>query len=275
VWRFDAPRRDQLRLSLTQSYRAPTLRNLSALPALNTLYPVPGGNVASSPDRAGNPSLAPELSQGVDLALERYLDKGGVVSVSLFHRRIRDLIRNVTLLEDVPWADSPRWVSRPRNLGRATTEGLEFDAKFRLSEWRAEAPPLDLRLNLSLFRSRVASVPGPDNRIDQQPRATGNVGADYRWPGTGWTVGGSLGVTPGYRTQLTELQSQELGRRRVLDAYLLRQFDADTRVRLALANLAPIDSTSTTSVLQGSQLQAVDSVGRTDTSVTLRLEMRL
>ncbi len=275
VWRFDAPRRDQLRLSLTQSYRAPALRQLVALPTLNTLYPVPGANVASSPDRAGNPSLNPERAQGIDLALERYLARGGVLSVNLFHRRIRDLIRNVTLLEDVTWADEPRWVSRPRNLGNATTQGVEFDAKLRLSELRADLPPLDLRMNLSLYRSRVDSVPGPDNRIDQQPRATGNLGADYRFPGTRWTLGGSLGITPGYRTQLTELQSQQLGERRVLDAYPLWQIDAGTRLRLSLANLAPIDSTSTASVLQGTQLQTVSTVGRTDTSATLRLEMKL
>ena len=275
VWRFDAPRRDQLRLSLTQSYRAPTLRNLIALPALNTLYPVPGGNVASSPDRAGNPQLEPEQSHGIDLALERYLGNGGIVSVNLFHRRIRDLIRNVTTLEDVPWADEPRWVSRPRNLGRATVEGVEFDAKFRLTELRSDWLPLDLRMNLSLYRSRVESVPGPDNRIDQQPHAVGNLGADYRFRGTPWTVGGSLGLTPGYRTQLTEFQSQELGLRRVLDAYALWQIDAGTRLRLSLANLVPIDSLSTVSVLQGSQLQTVNTVSRTDLNATLRLEMKL
>jgi iron complex outermembrane receptor protein len=275
VWRFDAPRRDQLRLSLTQSYRPPSLRNLVALPALNTLYPVPGGNVASSPDSAGNPSLRPEQSHGIDLALERYLGGGGVLSANLFHRRIRDLIRNVTALEDVAWADEPRWVSRPRNLGRATTEGVEFDAKFRLTELSAEAPPLDLRMNLSLYRSRVDSVPGPDNRIDQQPRATGNLGADYRFRGTGWTVGGSVGLTPAYRTQLTELQSQALERRRVFDAYLLWQIDPATRLRLALSNLMPIDSVSTSSVVQDAQLQAVTTVGRTHTNATLLLEMKL
>lgn len=275
VWRFDAPRRDQLRLSLTQSYRAPTLRNLIALPALNTLYPVPGGNVASSPDRAGNPELKPEQSHGIDLALERYLANGGIVSVNLFHRRIRDLIRNVTALEDVPWAGEPRWVSRPRNLGRATVEGVEFDAKFRLTELQPDWLPLDLRMNLSLYRSRVESVPGPDNRIDQQPHAVGNLGADYRFRGTPWTVGGSLGLTPGYRTQLTEFQSQELGLRRVLDAYVLWQIDAGTRLRLSLANLVPIDSVGTVSVLQGSQLQTVNTVGRTDLNATLRLEMKL
>ena len=275
VWRFDAPRRDQLRLSLTQSYRAPTLRNLSPVPSLNSDYPESGPNVASSPDRAGNPALKPERAHGIDLAFERYGAGGGVVSVNLFHRRIRDLIRTATALEDVPWSPVPRWVARPRNLGRASTSGIEFDAKGRLDEWRPGWPALNLQANLSVFRSRVDEVPGPDNRIDQQPEATGSLGADYRLPGSGWTVGGSVNVTPGYRTQLTELQSQSLGAKRILDAFVLWQIDPATRLRLSAANLLRQDSESTASVWQGTQLQTVDSIGRTERVFGVRLEMRL
>lgn len=43
------------------------------MPSLNTLCPVPGGNVASAPDRAGNPALRPEVANGIDLGWERYL----------------------------------------------------------------------------------------------------------------------------------------------------------------------------------------------------------
>jgi outer membrane receptor for ferrienterochelin and colicins len=275
VWRFAAPQRDQLRLSLTQSYRAPTLQELIAAPRFNTTYPVPGGNVASSADTAGNAGLRPETANGIDLAYEHYLRAGGIVSVNLFYRRIRNLIRSVTQLEDVAWASEPRWVSRPQNLGRASTRGMEFDAKFRLNEWFADALPVNLRMNLSLYDSHVESVPGPDNRINQQPRATGNFGADLRLPGTAWTLGGSLAVTPGYRTQLTELQSQELGPRRVLDAYLLWQANPATRWRLSLANLTPRDSLSSTSVLQDTQLQTRYSTGRTDLAASMRLEMKL
>ena len=274
VWRFDAPRRDQLRLSLTQSYRAPSLTNLTAVPSLNTLNPVPGANTAASPDRAGNTGLKPEVAHGIDLALERYLNAGGVMSVNLFYRRIRDMMRSVVSLEDVPYADVPRWVTRPQNIGNASTRGVELDAKFRLAELREGAPPVNLQLNLSLYDSRVDSVPGPDNRIDQQPKATGNFGADYKLPG-GWTVGGTLALTPGYPTRLSELQSQELGPKRVLDAYLLWQIEPATRLRFSFANLVPQDSTSTSSVWQDTQLQTVRTIGRTERVVSLRLEMRL
>ena len=65
VWRFDAPRRDQVRASLTQSYRSPPTQSLVARPRLNTLYPAPGPNTAISADFAGNPQLKPELANGL------------------------------------------------------------------------------------------------------------------------------------------------------------------------------------------------------------------
>lgn len=273
VWRFDAPRRDQLRLSLTHSYRAPQLNSLTAVPSLNTTDPVDERNTAATPDRIGNPALRPEVARGIDLALERYLAEGGIVSVNLFHRRIRDLIRTTTELEDVPWAEVPRFVSRPRNVGRASTSGIEFDAKGRLDEFVAGWVPIRVHANLSLFRSRVEDVPGPDNRIDQQPSATGNVGADARLPGTPWTVGGNLSFTPGYRTQLSELQSQESGLKRIVDAYALWQIDPNTRLRLSAA--VPADTTGSSTILQDAQWQTVRTQGQNDVSFGVRLEMRL
>ena len=32
----------------------------------------------------------------------------GLLSANLFHRRIQDLMRTVTVLEEVPWSDQPR-----------------------------------------------------------------------------------------------------------------------------------------------------------------------
>ena len=60
VYKPDPKGRDQLRLSLTRSYRSPQLGQLIALPSLSSRYPVPGANTPNSPDRAGNPDLAPE-----------------------------------------------------------------------------------------------------------------------------------------------------------------------------------------------------------------------
>ena len=275
VWRFDEAARDQMRFSVTRSYRAPTLQNIIAVPTLSTLYPAPGPNTASSPDRAGNPALRPELATGIDIALEHYLSNRGVVSISVFKRNIRDLIRNVVTLETVPWATSPRWVRRPQNLGDASTHGVEFDAKFQLDEWMAGAPPLTLRTNVSVYGSSVSGVPGPYNRIDQQPRATANVGGDYKFRSVPWTVGGNFSWVPPYTVQDTALQSQTVDLARVLDVYALWAIDKTTKLRMSLSNVVPRNYITMNTIVGDGQSQLVTANGPTYRVVGVRLEMKL
>ncbi|HEY0821360.1 MAG TPA: TonB-dependent receptor, partial [Rhizobacter sp.] len=139
VWKFDPKSRDQVRLSLTRSYRSPTLQNL--IP-----YTRPSSdNSETRPDRAGNPNLKPELATGLDLAIERYLAGSGILSANLFYREISQYIRSVTSLEGT------RYVTRIQNVGDATTQGLELEAKFRLSDLVSGAPGVELRANGSVF----------------------------------------------------------------------------------------------------------------------------
>ena len=236
VWRPDPKSRDQLRVSLTRSYRSPSLQNLLGRYSISSRFPE-GQNLASSPDRAGNPDLRPELATGIDVAVERYLPGGGMFSVNLFHRRITDLMRTLVTLQDVPGFEDQRWVARPQNVGKATTQGVELEARARLNEWVDEAPAVDVRANLSLFRSSVDSVPGPNNRLDQQPQGTANVGADYRWPGTPLTIGGNFNITPGYTTRLSETQWIVQSPKRVLDAYVLWSINPGMRLRVTASNL--------------------------------------
>jgi iron complex outermembrane receptor protein len=275
VWRFAAPRRDQLRLSLTQSYKAPNTQQLVSRPFLNTLNPVPGANTATSPDRAGNAALKPETAEGIDLAYERYLSAAGVVSVNYFRRDIHDLIRNVTVLETVPWAPVQRFVSRPRNVGDAVSQGVEFDAKFRLNELIDGAAPINLRFNMSVFRSKVEGVPGPDNTIDQQPTSTGNFGADYRLPGTQWTLGGNINWTPSYRSQVSDEQLEEIGKRRVVDLFALWTINSAAKLRFGVANVSAPDTVNTSTLIVGPQVQQQSSVVKSGLQSSIRFEMRL
>jgi iron complex outermembrane receptor protein len=275
LWKPDPAKRDQLRLSLTRSYRAPSLATLIARPSLNARAPVPGGNDPSTPDSAGNPDLKPELARGIDLAFERYLEGGGVLSANLFYRRIQDLMRRVVALETVGWAPVPRWVARQQNIGDATTQGLELEAKFRLDQAVQAAPPVELRSNLSLYRSRVEGVPGPDNRLDSQPKASANFGADYRLRGTPLTLGGNLNWVPAYRTQLSAEQAVTVSTKRVFDAYALWTFSPSVALRLLGSNLAPRDYRSTSVFEDLAQRTQASSISDTYTNWQLRLELKL
>ena len=131
VWKVEPGSRDQVRFSLTRSYRSPTLQNLIARPSINNRFPLPGANTPTQPDRAGNPALKPELATGIDIAVERYLPGGGLLSANIFRRNISNFLRSQTALESVPWSAVPRWVVRTQNVGDATTQGVELEAKFR------------------------------------------------------------------------------------------------------------------------------------------------
>ena len=272
LWRPRPDSRDQVRLSLTRSYKTPTLYNLVARPV-----PSRETNSPTRPDRVGNPDLRPELASGIDLAAERYLAGGGVLSANLFHRRINGLIRYVTLQQDSPaWAPGERrWVSSPLNVGYAITQGLELEAKFRLDQVWPAAAPVDIRSNMSLFRSRVKAVPGPDNRLDQQPDMTANLGGDYRLRSLPLTLGGNFNFNPDYDTRRTLEQGSYQGVRRVLDAYGLWRFSPSAGLRLTVSNLQPRTHVTATRFEGAGFAERT----RTETSswrtVQLRLEMKI
>lgn len=282
VYKPDPRGRDQLRVSLTRSYRSPGLGNLIARPSISRTYPlepVDQPNTASSPDSAGNPDLQPELATGIDVAIERYLQGGGVLSANVFHRRITELMRGVTELETVPWSQYPRWVRRQRNIGNATTSGIELEAKFRLDQLVAGALPVELRSNLSLYRSRVDDVPGPHNRLDQQAWATANLGADYRLRAVPLTLGGNVNWVPGYTTRLDAEQTTAVSRKAVWDLFALWTFSPQTALRLLGNNLDPRDY-ATTNVIDSlvggvTERSTSRSSGPSHVNVMLRLELKL
>jgi iron complex outermembrane receptor protein len=236
---------------------------------------VTGPNTPTSPDVAGNASLKPEIANGLELAYERYLESNGVLSANLFTRRLRDVIRSVTALEEVSWSASPRWVTRPQNLGRAVTSGIELDAKIGLRELFAQAPAVNLRANFSAFRSSVDEVPGPDNRLAGQPDMTGNLGADYRFRAVPLSMGGSINWTPAYDIRVTAEQLERVQRKVVSDAYLLWHIDSATRLRLSLTVPDPRDFQTTNVFVTGSERQSVVDTRKGNLVTALRLEMRL
>ena len=279
LWRLDEGSKDQIRASLTRSYRAPSLQNLVARRNISSRYPTSGGNEPTSPDRIGNPDLKPELATGLDVAYEHYLSGGGLLSASVFTRRIENLIRNVTSLQSVDYASAPRWVSQPQNIGTARTSGIELEAKFRLAEVMPTTTALDVRSNLSVFRSRVEGVSGPDNRLDQQPDWTANLGADYRVPGWPLMLGGNLNYTPTYAVQQSELQRNDIATKRVVDLYALWTFNPTVQLRLSAANLAPLDwrtsSTVTATDSTGTTRQTAINQSPGETYWGVKLELKL
>lgn len=266
VYKPDPQKRDQFRMSLTRSYKTPTLYQLVA-----RYVPSLGENSWTQADRTGNPDLKPELATGVDLAFERYLDQGGLLSANVFRRNISNLIRSTTSFN----ASTGRYIATPSNVGDAITQGLELEAKFRLNQWIADAWPVDVRANVSFFHSRVLDVPGPDNRLDQQPAMTGNLGGDYRLRSLPLTVGGNFNWNPAYDTRRTEQQWAYQGAKRVVDLYGLWKITPATGLRLTLSNLTPLNYITGSTFRNGGQYESATTTARNWRNIQLRLEMKI
>jgi outer membrane receptor for ferrienterochelin and colicins len=272
VWKPIPQSRDQVRMSLTRSYKTPTLFNLVAKTALSR-----EANSPTRPDRMGNPGLKPELATGIDIAVERYLAEGGVLSANLFRRNISDLIRYVTSERyDTVWAPGQRrFVTSPQNVGDAITQGLELEAKFRLNQVWADALAVDVRSNLSLFGSKVLDVMGPSNRLDQQPSMTANFGADYRIRAIPLTLGGNVNINPDYTTRRTEQQWAYQGSKRVVDVYGLWRFSPAMALRMTISNLTPRDYLTGTTYIGNGFSETANTNTRNWQNVQLRLEMKI
>jgi len=223
LWKMPGTRGDQLRVALTRTYRSPTLASLIPRPYTST------NNRPLNPDERGNPALRPELATGVDLSYETYGKDGAQLSIGGYARRISEVIRTETHLQD------GRWVATPVNGGTAMTWGLEMDTAFRLPQLIAGAPAVAVRFNATANDSRVDDVPGPDNRLDEQVRFSGTLGADYEIR-TGWTVGGSYTYRTGGTVQVSPGQFEISAYGRELDLYSLWSLRAGSKLRLSLNN---------------------------------------
>ncbi|RZA33313.1 MAG: TonB-dependent receptor [Lysobacteraceae bacterium] len=211
--------RDNLRFAASRTYKAPNIVQL-----MPRRYTVDNNNSATNPDQQGNPRLRPELALSIDLAWERHFGARGMVGVSVFHKRIRD----ITLVRIMD--NRGVWTATPENGGGATVRGIEFEGK-------TTHGPLAARINLARNWSRLDSVPGPDNRIEDQPAYSGNLGLDYAAPGKRFDAGGTYTHRGPLASRSSTLISSTAGSKRQLDLYAVWKRDAAARLRLSVTGL--------------------------------------
>jgi len=280
TYKFDPKGRDMIRASLTRSYKAPGLSALLARPQVNAAFSDTGiTNTALTPDRIGNPSLAPELATGLDIAYEKYLANDGVISIGLFHRQIDQVVRNVTSLREVSWASAPRWVSQPVNFSDATTSGIELEVRGRAADLlptlAGQAKALNLRASVNLYRSRLSALAGPDNRLDGQQPWTASLGFDQRIAGLPLTVGGNLNYTPGYDTRQTEDQVLQRSGTRNIDLFAQMFLSPKMSLRAAAsAGVQPFGPPNgSTTLLSHGELTRTERYAKPQLNLTLDIRL--
>jgi len=252
-------KQDQLRLALTRTYKAPPTQNMVPRNFISA------NNSRLDPDRRGNPHLKPEVALGLDASIEHYWGDGAMLSASASLRQIDDYTHNVLTQE------GDRWVAMQVNDGRAETRGIELEAKLPIRALVDNAPALDLRASVSRNWSRVDSVPGPDNRLDQQVPLSATLGLDYKSPDGALSTGTSFSFRNGGVTRMTDIQSGYNAVRRDLDVYALWKIDTQNNVRLAVSNLLAQDYTTASLYADaaGSSTRSTVNAGETQFRVTV------
>jgi outer membrane receptor protein involved in Fe transport len=255
-------KKDQLRLALTRTYKAPSTAALIPRKFTST------NNSQTEPDRRGNPNLKPELALGLDASFEHYWGEGGLLSASASVRRIENYTRQGLLYED------ERWVSTAINDGRAETRGIELEAKFPLRVLMDNAPSLDLRASVSRNWSRVDSVPGPDNRLDQQTPLSATLGIDYKTRDGQLSTGSNFSFRNGGPARLSATQGGYSSVRRDLDVYALWKLDPQNNLRVAVSNLLAQDYTTETLYNDANGSLNRTSVANGETQLRVTVEKR-
>ncbi len=265
TYKFDPKSRDMVRASLTRSYKAPGLNNLLARPQINGAYTNTNlTNTILSPDRIGKPNLTPELATGLDIAYENYLTNDGVFSIGVFHRQLSNVVRNLTTLRNVSWAAAPRWVSEPQNFSDAVTSGIELEVRGRASDLLpsllGNAKTLNIRSSLSIYRSSIEALVGPNNRLDGQQPWSANFGFDQRIAGLPLNVGGNLSYTPGYDTRQTAEQLFKRTSTRSIDLFAMMFLSPTVSLRAAASagvqQFGPPNGTTLTQLSNGDYVRA-------------------
>ena len=221
---------DRVKLALGRTYKAPTAIEL--IPRRWTVL----DNTATTPNFQGNPALIPELAWGFDASYEKYLAHKQSLSLSLYVKRIENVIVPFTFqgIDGV-------WVRIPQNSGVAELAGLEADGKFRLASLMAAAPEVELRPSFNVNRSRLRSVPGPNSRLNLHPKYAVGLGADYRANAIPVSFGADFKFEKIGLTTDALFQTRGLNDRRTLDAYAVWNVQKGVRLKLSGLNLLAQD----------------------------------
>lgn len=228
LYKIPGRKGDRLRFAVTRTYKAPGIFQLIPRHVYSSV------NTAISPDSSGNPNLKPELALGIDAGFEHYWSEGALLSIAVASRTIEGPIRyEVRLVGD-------RYIAAPYNQGKAHVKNLELEAKFPLKAVMENAKNIDLRASVSRNWSSVDGVPGPDNRLANQPRLSANFGADIKFGQ--WTSGASFSYVEGSWSRASLTDSRFTSSRRDLEAYVLYKFTPKAQLRIAVRDLLGADS---------------------------------
>ncbi|MCH7379209.1 MULTISPECIES: TonB-dependent siderophore receptor [Acinetobacter] len=161
AYRFDLTEQWSIQTNLSQAFKSPNTDRL--VPNVTVSTDSDAGSL-NNPDRGGNPNLKPEKIRAAESTLA-YDSASGGVSVTAYHREIKDYIEKVIALEGT------RYVERPQNQDQATTYGVELSGRYALKQTEAghafmlngQVSTVRAKIEDGQHRERLASDVAPYN----------------------------------------------------------------------------------------------------------------
>lgn len=190
AYKLDEDGTEQWRIGIARTYKVPWQDQLLLRPSINPVAQCNGSgmctaNTVDTADTAGNPALQPERAWGLNISYEYGFGKNSQIALEWYARAIDGLIGADIQQESVVWANVPRYVARPANLGQALVFGMDLEVELHVRELLPDAPKLEVRGSLGLAHSRVSTLPEPNNRLAEQTPWRAKLGVSYTvkdWP---------------------------------------------------------------------------------------------
>lgn len=270
----------QLRFSLARSFQPPEIDRMLLRPRINAFAPCPstalcGANGIGTADSSGNPALEPERARSMNLSYTHGLGKGSEVRIEGYARDIRNKIGSELALEEVPWADAPRWVYRPANLGRAEVRGIELEGRLSGKDVAPRWSTLELRGSVGWADSILRDLPGPDNRLAGQTPWRAKLGGSYTLKDLPLKLGVESNYLPSDWTRSSLNERVYASHRFTLGANAAWQLNAKSKITLNLDNLLHRTGTRIDEYRDAAILLRTVTGSSDDARLSLRFDTRL
>ncbi len=251
AWKLDPEGERTITLGLARSFSNIGPAMLSPRPSiagtsLCTSNEKCGTNDPNQPDRAGNPALKYESGWGLDGALERQFGEASQWNLRGYYRWIKDGFAWITQRENVAWAHSPRWVSRPMNVGSASAFGITLGVDTELSDWMENAPEVNINSSLQWNHSRLSTIQGPDNRIEGQQPWSGRLALSYKPEGKPLEIQADLLLNPAQWWQASRDTRIYTATHKEMSAKAIWTFSPQQKLILSLQNMLSAQSRTLT-----------------------------
>ena len=188
AYRFDLTEQWSIQTNLSQAFNTPKTERLISNVTVSTDSDAGSLN---NPDRGGNPNLKPEKIRAAESTLA-YDSASGGVSLTAYHRKIKDYIEKVIALE------GSRYVERPQNQNEATTYGVELSGRYALKQTDA-GHSFMLNGQVSTIRAKVEDEQHNQRLVSDVAPYNASAGLSYNFKP--WQLSTSINV--GYTPEFT------------------------------------------------------------------------